>query len=110
MYYQPRTSLGDTLARFYRGALCKGRVVTSSFQGDPKMANVQEVAVMSGEEMISLARKHTLFEWSAQSKADPIPVARAKGIYFWTPEGKHFIDFNRDIWGDASPAISRRPL
>jgi taurine---2-oxoglutarate transaminase len=52
---------------------------------------------MTGEEMIALSRKHTLFEWSAQSKVDPIPVARAKGIYFWTPEGKRFIDFNSQL-------------
>ncbi|HEY2499426.1 MAG TPA: aminotransferase class III-fold pyridoxal phosphate-dependent enzyme [Candidatus Angelobacter sp.] len=61
------------------------------------MANVQEAVVMTGEEMIALAKKHTLFEWSAQSKIDPIPVARAKGIYFWTPEGKRFIDFNSQL-------------
>src|SRR5436309_1555685 len=52
---------------------------------------------MSGEEMIALSKKHTLFEWSAQSKVDPIPIARAKGIYFWTPEGKRFIDFNSQL-------------
>src|SRR6266446_5702475 len=52
---------------------------------------------MSGEEMIALSKKHTLFEWTAQSKVDPIPVARAKGIYFWTPEGKRFIDFNSQL-------------
>jgi taurine--2-oxoglutarate transaminase len=52
---------------------------------------------MSGEEMIALSRKHTLFEWSAQSKVDPIAVARAKGIYFWTPEGKRYIDFNSQL-------------
>ncbi len=52
---------------------------------------------MSGEEMIALSRKHTIFEWSAQSKVDPIPVARAKGIYFWTPEGKRYIDFNSQL-------------
>ena len=52
---------------------------------------------MTGEEMIALSKKHTLFEWSAQSKVDPIPVARAKGIYFWTPEGKPFIDFNSQL-------------
>ncbi len=52
---------------------------------------------MSGEEMIALSKKHTLFEWSAQSKVDPIPVSRAKGIYFWTPEGKRFIDFNSQL-------------
>ena len=57
----------------------------------------ETLARMSGEEMIALSKKHTLFEWSAQSKVDPIPVARAKGIYFWTPEGKRFIDFNSQL-------------
>jgi taurine---2-oxoglutarate transaminase len=53
--------------------------------------------VMSGKEIVDLSRKHTLYEWSAQSKVDPIPVARAKGIYFYTPEGKRFIDFNSQL-------------
>jgi taurine---2-oxoglutarate transaminase len=52
---------------------------------------------MTGDEMIALSKKHTLFEWSMQSKVDPIPVARAKGIYFWTPEGKRYIDFNSQL-------------
>src|ERR1700723_1632469 len=52
---------------------------------------------MSGQEIIDLSRKHTLYEWSAQSKVDPIPVANAKGIYFYTPEGKRFIDFNSQL-------------
>jgi len=52
---------------------------------------------MSGKEIVDLSRKHTLYEWSAQSKVDPIPVASAKGIYFYTPEGKRFIDFNSQL-------------
>ena len=52
---------------------------------------------MTSEEMVDLCRRHTLFEWSAQAAVDPIPVARAKGIYFWTPEGKRFIDFNSQL-------------
>jgi taurine--2-oxoglutarate transaminase len=52
---------------------------------------------MTGAEIVDLCKKHTLYEWSAQSKIDPIPVARAKGIYFWTPEGKRFIDFNSQL-------------
>ena len=52
---------------------------------------------MSGKEIIDLCKKHTLYEWSAQSKVDPIPVASAKGIYFYTPEGKRFIDFNSQL-------------
>src|SRR6059036_2620169 len=61
------------------------------------MATETRPKTMTGEEIIALSRKHTLFEWSAQSKVDPIPVARAKGIYFWTPEGKRFIDFNSQL-------------
>jgi taurine--2-oxoglutarate transaminase len=52
---------------------------------------------MTGAEMVELCRRHTLFEWSAQAAVDPIPVAGAKGIYFWTPEGKRFIDFNSQL-------------
>jgi len=52
---------------------------------------------LSGDEIVALTRKHTLYEWSAQSKVDPIPVARAEGIYFYTPEGKRFIDFNSQL-------------
>src|SRR5437773_9542159 len=52
---------------------------------------------MTGDEIVDLCRRHTLFEWSAQSAVDPIPVGRAKGIYFWTPEGKRFIDFNSQL-------------
>jgi taurine--2-oxoglutarate transaminase len=52
---------------------------------------------MTGDEIVALTKQHTLYEWSAQSKVDPIPVARADGIYFYTPEGKRFIDFNSQL-------------
>jgi taurine--2-oxoglutarate transaminase len=52
---------------------------------------------MTGDEIVALTRAHTLFEWSAQSKVDPIPVAGAKGCWFWTPEGKRYLDFNSQL-------------
>ena len=55
------------------------------------------VAPLTGEEIVALCRKHSLYEWSIQSKVDPIPVARAEGVYFWTPEGKRFLDFNSQL-------------
>src|SRR5580658_3103347 len=61
------------------------------------MINIDSLATMSGAEIVDLSRKYTLYEWSAQSKVDPIPVASAKGIYFYTPEGKRFIDFNSQL-------------
>ena len=41
--------------------------------------DTEQRGTMTGEEMIALSKKHTLFEWSAQSKVDPIPVARREG-------------------------------
>ena len=61
------------------------------------MTATETNTTMSGEQIVALSRQHTIFEWSAQSKVDPIPVARAKGIYFWTPEGKRYIDFNSQL-------------
>src|SRR5262245_9794808 len=52
---------------------------------------------LTGEEIVDLCKRHTLFEWSATSKIDPIPVDRSKGIYFWTPDGRRFIDFNSQL-------------
>src|ERR1700727_1591524 len=61
------------------------------------MSTTTETPRLTGEQIVDLTKKHTLFEWSAQSKVDPIPVASAKGIYFYTPEGKRFIDFNSQL-------------
>ena len=52
---------------------------------------------MTGEEIVALAKRHTLFEWSAQGAVDPIPVSRAKGCCFFTPDGRRFLDFNSQL-------------
>ena len=52
---------------------------------------------MTGDELIALSKKHTIYEWTAQGAFEPIPVARSKGVYFWTPEGKRFLDFNSQL-------------
>ena len=52
---------------------------------------------LSGAEIVRLTKAHTLYEWSAQAKVDPIPVAGAKGCWFWTPEGKRYLDFNSQL-------------
>ncbi len=64
---------------------------------------------MTGEQMVALTKRHTLYEWSAQAHVDPIPVAGAKGVHFWTPEGKRYIDFNSQLMcvntGHGDPRI-----
>ncbi len=66
---------------------------------------------MTGEEIVALCRRHTIYEWSVQSKVDPIPVARAEGVYFWTPEGKRYLDFNSQLMctniGHSHPKVVR---
>lgn len=52
---------------------------------------------MNSPEMIDLCLKHSLFSWSATGKVDPLPIARAEGIYLYSPEGQRWIDFNSQL-------------
>jgi taurine--2-oxoglutarate transaminase len=52
---------------------------------------------MTSSEIAALSKKHTISEWAAQGAVDPIVVDRARGVYFWTPEGKRFLDFNSQL-------------
>ena len=64
---------------------------------------------MTSDDIVALSKAHTISEWSAQGAVDPIPVARAEGIYFWTPDGKRFIDFNSQLMcmniGHSDPRV-----
>jgi taurine---2-oxoglutarate transaminase len=66
---------------------------------------------MDGAEMIALCKKHTLYTWAATGAVQPVPVERAEGIYFYTPEGKRFIDFNSQLMsvniGHGHPKVIR---
>ena len=41
---------------------------------------------MTGDEIVALSKKHTISEWAAQGAVDPIPVARAEGVYSGHPK------------------------
>ena len=69
------------------------------------MAAEHPARPLTGEEMVTLAKRHTLFEWSAQETVDPIPVAGAKGCYFWTPEGKRYLDRLPRVTRDAERTL-----
>lgn len=49
---------------------------------------------LSPAEIIDLAKRHTMFEWSAQGAVNPLLITRAKGVHFWTADDKRFLDFN----------------
>jgi taurine--2-oxoglutarate transaminase len=48
---------------------------------------------LSAREIVELSKKHTFFSWSVQGEVEPIPVARAEGVFFWDAEGKRYLDF-----------------
>ncbi len=54
---------------------------------------------LSGDEIIELSKRYTLYDWSAQSKIMPLPVDRAEGVYFWTTDGTRYLDFNSQLMG-----------
>lgn len=46
------------------------------------------------KDILPLSMEHNFWTWSAQSKVNPIPVTKAKGVYFWDNTGKKYLDFN----------------
>jgi taurine--2-oxoglutarate transaminase len=65
--------------------------------------------VLSSDEIVELSRRYTLYEWTAQSNVDPIPVDHAKGVYFYSTDGKRYLDFNSQLMsvnaGHGDPRI-----
>jgi taurine--2-oxoglutarate transaminase len=64
---------------------------------------------MDTAEIVALCKQHTLYTWAVQDQVDPLPIARAEGIYFWSPDGKRTIDFNSTLMsvliGHSHPAV-----
>ena len=49
---------------------------------------------ISDSDILPLSLEHSFWTWSAQAKVSPIPVTKAKGVYFWDTQGKRYLDFN----------------
>ena len=54
---------------------------------------------LTGDQIVELSKRYTLYDWSAQSKIMPLPVDRAEGVYFWTTDGTRYLDFNSQLMG-----------
>ncbi len=59
------------------------------------MAKARQEAGMglSAGDIVSMNKEFTFFSWSVQAQVDPIPIVRAKGVYFWDAAGKRYLDF-----------------
>ena len=49
---------------------------------------------LDDQDILPLSLEHNFWTWSAQGKVNPIPVKRAKGVYFWDVNDKRYLDFN----------------
>lgn len=49
---------------------------------------------MNGAEMIEQCREHTIYTWAAGAETRPLPIVRSEGVYFWTADGKRWLDWN----------------
>ena len=47
---------------------------------------------MNSDEILSKSVKHNLWTWTAQRKAEVLPVEKAEGVYFWDTSGKRYLD------------------
>ncbi|MGH8988587.1 MAG: aminotransferase class III-fold pyridoxal phosphate-dependent enzyme [Acidimicrobiales bacterium] len=76
----------------------------------------QDGGRLSAEEIVELSKRYTLFDWVAQSKVSPFPIASASGVYFTGADGKRYLDFNSQLMsvnaghGDAriADAVARQ--
>lgn len=48
---------------------------------------------LTAQEIVDLNKEYTFFSWSVQGTTQPIPMARAEGVYFWDANGKRYLDF-----------------
>ncbi len=61
------------------------------------MTITEEQSTLSAAEIVDLAKRHTIFSWSAQGAVNPIPMVRGEGIHFWDATGKRYIDMNSQL-------------
>lgn len=52
---------------------------------------------LSAEEIVRLNREYTLFSWSIQNLANPVPVSHGEGVYFWDVNGNRYLDFSSQL-------------
>ena len=80
--------------------------MTSPYLGYP---NEFAQEPMPTQQMVDLCKEHTLYTWSAGNAVSPLPIARAEGVYLWTPEGQKILDFNAQLMsvlvGHAHPRV-----
>ncbi|HET7396886.1 MAG TPA: aspartate aminotransferase family protein [Intrasporangium sp.] len=59
--------------------------------------SASRLAAMTEADVRALDRAHVFHSWSAQGAVDALPIARARGSYFWDYAGKRYLDFSSQL-------------
>jgi taurine--2-oxoglutarate transaminase len=64
---------------------------------------------METEEIVRLCKAHTMYTWASTGSVNPLPIARAEGIWLYTTDGRKILDFNSQLMcvniGHAHPRV-----
>jgi taurine--2-oxoglutarate transaminase len=52
---------------------------------------------IEGQRIQELCKKYSVYTWSAQRDADPLPVAKTEGIYYWDYDGNRYMDLTSQL-------------
>ncbi len=58
-----------------------------------------ETSSMTAEQIVADATRYTLFDWHVQSKAAPLAIDRAEGVYMYGVDGRRWLDFSSQLMG-----------
>src|SRR5262245_13658645 len=58
-----------------------------------------ETTAMTAEQIVADATRYTLYDWHIQSKAAPLAIDRAEGVYMYGSDGRRWLDFSSQLMG-----------
>ena len=53
-----------------------------------------QVSPLTAEQIVADSKRYTLYDWQAQSKASPLAIDRAEGVYMYGVDGRRWLDFS----------------
>src|SRR5690625_3680215 len=73
--------------------------VCNAYYWRVRMSSVQNASQteVTRDWVYEMDRKHVFHSWSAQAHISPLPIAGAKGSYFWDYDGNKYLDFSSQL-------------
>jgi taurine--2-oxoglutarate transaminase len=63
------------------------------------MSTETDTGAMTAEQIVADATRYTLYDWHIQSKASPLAIDRAEGVYMYGVDGRRWLDFSSQLMG-----------